>query len=101
MPESMKSIILGALRSAILLLSSQICLVSGDLVFYDECGFDMPEMIEVPPCTNDMPHGLKVLGSSCVYMRILIVFFEVCCLMIICAYIVMNSCELVHIYVNT
>ena len=37
----------------------------------------------------------KVLGRSCVYMRILIVFFEVCCLMIICAYIVMNSCELV------
>ena len=61
MPESMKSIILGALLSVILLLSSQICLVSGDLVFYDECGFDMPEMIEVPPCTNDMPHGLKVL----------------------------------------
>jgi hypothetical protein len=35
--------------------------VFGELVFYDECGFDMPEFIEVPACTNDMAHGLRLL----------------------------------------
>lgn len=30
-------------------------------VFYDECGFDRPEFMEVPECPDDMEHGLPVL----------------------------------------
>ena len=33
----------------------------GELVFFDECGFDKPEFIEIPPCPNDMSHGLRVM----------------------------------------
>ena len=38
-----------------------VSLVSSERVFYDECGFDMPEYIENPPCGDDMQHGMKVL----------------------------------------
>lgn len=33
----------------------------GESVFYDECGFDMPEFIENPPCPSDLAHGLSLL----------------------------------------
>lgn len=52
-----------------LLVGILFCLLStlhvaiGEEIFYDECGFDKPEFIEVPACPNDLAHGIGVLDQ--------------------------------------
>ena len=49
---------------------SQFTVVSGELVFYDECGFDKPEFIEVKKCPDELEHGKTVLEQFLVSVHV-------------------------------